>query len=234
MASESAGRELKGIKKRPNEANLPVVLIIDILRLRTNKRGIEQEKRTRFPAGGKGSSNEWRQNSGQWPVVSGSGGSGVASESGAFCLLELRVFSTFLNILRLICSGPGYPTQRAATTSCPRSERFWLLELRASRTFLDKLRPQLFRPWRPGSARGIDGGLRRFTEVEVNFRRLPLELARRGAADLLPAAFDQVLREGPQNAEFLLGTLHRYRCSEDDCRSVLRRHASCSLIVPMG
>ena len=238
-----------------------MVLIIDILRLRTNKRGIEQEKRTRFPAGGKGSSNEWRQNGGQWSVVSEAGGSGVASESGAFCLLELRVFSTFLNILRLICSGPGYPTQRAATTSCPRSERFWLLELRvfstflnilrlicsgpgyptqraattscprserfwllelrASRTFLDKLRPQLFRPWRPGSARGIDGGLRRFTEVEVNFRRLPLELARRGAADLLPAAFDQVLREGPQNAEFLLGTLHRYRCSEDDCRSII-------------
>ena len=55
----------------------------------------------------------------------------MASESGAFCLLELRVFSAFLNILRLICSGPGYPTQRAGTTSCPRSERFWLLELRA-------------------------------------------------------------------------------------------------------
>ncbi len=158
VASESEGRELEVIEKRQNEANLPVVLIFDILRLRTNKRGIEQEKRTQFPAGGKGGSNEWRQNSGQWSVVSESGGSGVASESGAFCLLELRVFSTFLNILRLICSGPGYPTQRAGTTSCPRSERFWLLELRASRTCLDKLRPQFFWPWIPRSARDIDGG----------------------------------------------------------------------------
>ena len=77
-------------------------------------------------------------------MVSESGGSGVASESGAFCLLELRVFSTFLNILRSICSGPGYPTQRAGNTSCPRSERFWLLELRVSRTFLDQLRPPVF------------------------------------------------------------------------------------------
>ena len=82
----------------------------------------------------------------------------MASESGAFCLLELRVFSTFLNILRLICSDPGYPAQCAATTSCPRSERFWLLELRASRTFLDKLRSQFFRPWIPNSACDIDGG----------------------------------------------------------------------------
>jgi hypothetical protein len=68
VVSESEGRELEVIEKRQNEANLPVVLIIDILRLRTNKRGIEQEKRTQFPAGGKGGSNEWRQNSGQWSV----------------------------------------------------------------------------------------------------------------------------------------------------------------------
>ena len=68
---------------------------------------------------------------------------GWAACSDRFWLLELRVFSTFLNILRLICSGPGCPTQCAATTSCPRSDRFWLLELRVSRIFLDKLRPQL-------------------------------------------------------------------------------------------
>jgi hypothetical protein len=33
------------------------------------------------------------------------------------------------------------------------SDRFWLLELRVSRTFLDQLRPKLFRPWIPNSAR---------------------------------------------------------------------------------
>src|SRR5271157_1742799 len=46
---------------------------------------------------------------------------------------ELRVFYTFLNILRSICSGHGYSTQRAAKTSCPRlvrpSRRGWLLAL---------------------------------------------------------------------------------------------------------
>ena len=36
------------------------------------------------------------------------------SSLGAFCLFELRVFSTFLYILRLICSAHGYPAQRAA------------------------------------------------------------------------------------------------------------------------
>src|SRR5271166_3039098 len=54
------------------------------------------------------------------------------SSLGAFCLFELRVFSTFLYILRLICSGHGYPAQRAANTSCPCPDRFWLLELRVS------------------------------------------------------------------------------------------------------
>src|SRR5208337_4224357 len=42
--------------------------------------------------------------------------------------------------LRPICSGHGYPTQRAANTSRPRSDGFWLRELRVSRTFLDYLR----------------------------------------------------------------------------------------------
>ncbi len=76
-----------------------------------------------------------------------------AAGSDRFWLLELRVFQTFLDNLRPICSGHGYPAQRAATTSCPRLGRFWLLELRVSRTFLDQLRPQLLRPWIPNSAR---------------------------------------------------------------------------------
>ena len=49
------------------------------------------------------------------------------------------------------------------------------------------------------------------------FKAPGLELARRGAADLLPAAFDQVLREGPQNAEFLLGS-HFNEPPESLCR----------------
>src|SRR5271157_4909871 len=71
----------------------------------------------------------------------------------AKCEIKTSVFSgrksqagncwTFLDNLRSICSGNGYPTQRAANTSGPRSDRFWLLELRVSRTFLDQLRPQL-------------------------------------------------------------------------------------------
>src|SRR5208337_5656826 len=82
---------------------------------------------------------------------------------GAFCLWEFRVFSTNLDILRLICSVHGCPSQRVASTSCPRSDRFWLLELRVSRTFLDRLRPQLSGLWIPNSARGIDSGPRQFT-----------------------------------------------------------------------
>src|SRR5271157_3829484 len=67
----------------------------------------------------------------------------LLSALGAFCLWEFRVFSTNLDILRLICSVHGCPSQRVASTSCPRSDRFWLLELRVSRTFLDQLRPRL-------------------------------------------------------------------------------------------
>jgi len=50
-------------------------------------------------------------------------------------LLELRVSWTFLDQYRPQLSGHGYPTQRAANTSRPRSDRFWLLELRVSRHF---------------------------------------------------------------------------------------------------
>ena len=55
--------------------------------------------------------------------------------SERFRLLELREFSTFLNILRSICSGHGCPTQGAANTSCPSSDRFRLRELRESQHF---------------------------------------------------------------------------------------------------
>src|SRR5208337_4425948 len=41
----------------------------------------------------------------------------LLSSLGAFCLFELRVFQTFLDNLRPICSGHGYPAQRAANTS---------------------------------------------------------------------------------------------------------------------
>ena len=77
---------------------------------------------------------------------------GWAAGSDRFWLCELRGFSTFLNILRAICSGYGYPAQRAANTSSPRSDRFWLLELRVSRTFLDFSRPQLSGHGYPGDA----------------------------------------------------------------------------------
>src|SRR5208337_2822721 len=40
----------------------------------------------------------------------------------AVWLFELRVSRTFLDRLRPRFSGHGYPTQRAANTSCPRSD----------------------------------------------------------------------------------------------------------------
>jgi len=41
-------------------------------------------------------------------------------------------------------------------------------------------RPQLFRPLIPSSARGIDGGPRRFTEVVLNEQSLPVAYSYRG------------------------------------------------------
>ena len=41
-------------------------------------------------------------------------------------------------------------------------------------TFLYQSRPQLFRPSIPSSARGIDGGPRRFTGVVLNEQSLPV------------------------------------------------------------
>src|SRR5208337_178279 len=40
------------------------------------------------------------------------------SRSDRFWLLELRVFQTFLDNLRIICSVHGYSTQGAASTYC--------------------------------------------------------------------------------------------------------------------
>ena len=50
------------------------------------------------------------------------------------------------------CSFPPWPPGPRQGWAAG-SDRFWLLELRVSRTFLDQLRPQLFRPWIPNSAR---------------------------------------------------------------------------------
>ncbi len=60
------------------------------------------------------------------------GDAGLLPESG---WPACRVFQTFLDNLWLICSVHGYPTQCAANTSCPRSDRFWLLELHVSQHF---------------------------------------------------------------------------------------------------
>ncbi len=67
VASEIEEAETTVIEKRRNKPNLPVVLTIGRLSLRTNRGGIEQEKRTQFPAGGMGRGVE-RENSGQGDV----------------------------------------------------------------------------------------------------------------------------------------------------------------------
>ena len=47
----------------------------------------------------------------------------MAAGSDRFWLLELRVSRTFLDQLRLICSGHGYPTRRTASTADPDNSR---------------------------------------------------------------------------------------------------------------
>ena len=87
----------------------------------------------------------------------------LLSALGAFCLWEFRVFSTNLNILRSICSGHGDPARRAAATAAPDGSPSVGIP-----RFLNKSQHftvHLFRPWRPGSAHGSDGGPRRFTAV---------------------------------------------------------------------
>ncbi len=62
VASEIEEAETTVIEKRRNKPNLPVVLTIGRLSLRTNRGGIEQEKRTQFPAGGMGREAWGREN----------------------------------------------------------------------------------------------------------------------------------------------------------------------------
>ena len=83
------------------------------------------------------------------------------------------VNSAFLDILRLICSVHGYPTQRTANTTRPRSYRLWLLELRVSRHFSTFYGPSV-QSMDTQLGAGIDGGPRRFTEVVLNEQPLPV------------------------------------------------------------
>ena len=72
------------------------------------------------PAGARpGSTPAWNQGDPPCEFPPGPPGprQGWAAGSDRFGLLELRVFSTFLNILRAICSDHGYPAQGAAKTS---------------------------------------------------------------------------------------------------------------------
>ena len=64
-----------GDRKAPKRSQFALVLIIGISQFRTNQGGIEQAKRTQFPAGGKG----WWWSRGGRTVVTGS--RTVASES---------------------------------------------------------------------------------------------------------------------------------------------------------
>ena len=90
----------------------------------------------------------------------------LRSALGSFCLFEPRVARICLGLgnLRYICSDDGNASQGADNTSV-RARGVLSVEIPR---FLDKSRHftvHLFRPWRPGSARGSDGGPRRFTEV---------------------------------------------------------------------
>ena len=88
----------------------------------------------------------------------------LLSALGAFCLFEPRVARICLGNLRCICSDNGNASQGADNTSV---RARGVLSVGTPR-FLDKSRHftvHLFRPWRPGSARGSDGGPRRFTAV---------------------------------------------------------------------
>ena len=84
----------------------------------------------------------------------------------AFCLFEPRVARIWicLDNLRYICSDNGNANQGADNTSVRAAG---VLSVRIPR-FLNKSQHftvHLFRPWRPGSVRGSDGGPRWFTAV---------------------------------------------------------------------
>jgi len=87
----------------------------------------------------------------------------LLSALGAFGLLEPRVARICPGNLRFICSDNGNASQGADNTSVRAGG---VLSVGIPR-FLNKSQHftvHLFRPWRPGSARGSDGGPRRFTE----------------------------------------------------------------------
>src|SRR5208337_4851294 len=86
----------------------------------------------------------------------------LLSALGAFCLFEPRVARICPGNLRCICSDNGNASQGADNTSVRAGG---VLSVGIPR-FLNKSQHftvHLFRPWRPGSARGSDGGPRRFT-----------------------------------------------------------------------
>ena len=88
----------------------------------------------------------------------------LRSALGAFCLFEPRVARICLGNLRYVCSDYGNASQVADNTSVRAGG---VLSVGIPR-FLNKSQHftvHLFRPWRPGSARGSDGGPRRFTAV---------------------------------------------------------------------
>src|SRR5271166_2308144 len=61
------------------------------------------------------------------------GGIGRHSKTAYFAWNAFAIHNVPLGLPGL--PGHGYPTQCAANTCCPRSDRFWLLELRVSRHF---------------------------------------------------------------------------------------------------
>src|SRR5271166_4008083 len=88
----------------------------------------------------------------------------LLSALGAFGLFEPRVARICLGNLWYICLDNGNASQGADNTSV---RAVGVLSVGIPR-FLNKSQHftvQLFRPWRPGSARGSDGGPRRFTEI---------------------------------------------------------------------
>ena len=97
----------------------------------------------------------------------------MVADSDRFWLLELRVsrhFSTFYG-----SSVQAMDTQLNALPALPVLARTVSGCLNSA--FLDisqHFTAHLFRPWIPGSARGIDGGSRRFTEVVPNEQSPPV------------------------------------------------------------
>src|SRR5271166_576721 len=87
-----------------------------------------------------------------------------SKDGNVTCFRYTQMRLVGLGNLRYICSDDGNASQGADNTSVRTGG---VLSVRIPR-FLNKSQHftvHLFRPWRPGSARGSDGGPRRFTEV---------------------------------------------------------------------